>query len=141
MKIVAGYTRVSVLAQKYHGCSIDKQLKIIESYFKTHYNSSEYKLMIFKDDGFDGHNIDRPAFKKMCNLIKENKVSDVVFVKLDRLSRNTFDTQKLIKLFKQHKINMISILDNVDYLNDVTENGLSLVNSLEKFETIENIDG
>lgn len=91
---VAIYVRVSTNIQAEEGYSIDEQIDKLKAYCQI----KDWTVYdIYKDGGFSGGNIERPALER---LIKdgENKRFDTVLVyKLDRLSRSQKDTLYLIE--------------------------------------------
>ena len=79
------------------------------------------KLMLFNepyelyiDKGYSGKSINRPAFNKVLELIKKDKVKKLVTYRLDRLSRSIIDFSSLVKLFEEHDVTFISSSENID---------------------------
>lgn len=86
-------------------------------------------------DKSTGRNGDRPGYKKMMDLIDRGEVSQIVTWRLDRISRSVADLQGLLKKLKSHKVNLISLHENIDLK---TASGRLLVNilgSIAEFES------
>jgi DNA invertase Pin-like site-specific DNA recombinase len=56
--------------------------------------------------------MERPAFKKLLQDIREDKVDCVVVYKADRLSRRLFDFTQIVEVFDQHKVSFISVTES-----------------------------
>ena len=89
------------------------------------------------DDGYSGTNFDRPAIKKLMEVIVDEKVTAVIVKDLSRLGRNHIYVDFLLEeIFPKHKIRFISILDkfdsneNEDIMNDYTVLVRSLMNDI-----------
>ncbi len=52
--------------------------------------------------------IDLP-FKKMLRMAQLNEIDIVVCYKVDRIARNTLDFLKILELFKENNVELISI--------------------------------
>lgn len=52
--------------------------------------------LLFVDDGYSGGTLERPALKRLRELIQAGEVQCVVVFKLDRLSRSVVDTVNLV---------------------------------------------
>jgi len=123
MKRVAIYIRVSTTEQAEEGFSIPEQKERLINYCRVH---GWIIHDIYIDPGYSGENLDRPAIQK---LISEVENFDIVLVyKLDRLSRNTLNSLRLIEeIFKKNNITFISITENID---SSTPNGIMMLSFL-----------
>jgi len=130
-KVIA-YARVSTANQREEG-TISIQIEAIENYCKT----NNLKLIkIFKDDGVSGGLEDRPALSGMFDYLEENKVNSVVIWKLDRLARDLYIQEHLIKKLESINVKLISTkepdLDSSDPMRKAFRQFMGVVSELEK---------
>lgn len=123
-KIVALYVRVST------GYQVDKdslpfQKQELQSYC-THVLHLE-NTEIFEDAGKSGKNTNRPAFERMMNKIKADKVSHVLVYKIDRISRNLVDFSQMYDTFKYHRVTFISLNEQFDTSSAIGEAVLKII--------------
>ncbi|MBA3045221.1 MAG: recombinase family protein [Euryarchaeota archaeon] len=127
------YVRVSTLEQAENGWSIDGQISDIRNYC----DSKDYKVVrIFKDAGFSGGDMKRPALQKMIEHGSNKAFEVVILWKYDRLSRNNIDFPALLHYLKTHDIVVESVNeptpnDGSPY-NEFVVGILGLVSSLER---------
>jgi len=122
---VAVYARVST-DKKQQQESIPAQ---IESLKKWMFEKSEtdkasiYNLVgIYQDAGFSGSNFERESFIRMKEDIELGKVNMIVTRDLSRFSRNYITAgYYLEEYFKVKGIRFISVLDNVDTLEEIND--------------------
>ena len=127
---IAAYLRVSTDRQADKGYSLSEQEKRIKAYC----SSKDWNLVkIYKDPGFTGSNLERPALQ---NLIEEIDAYDIVLVnKLDRLSRSQKDTLYLIQdVFAPHGCSFVSIEESFDTTSAL---GIAMVGILSAFAQLE----
>lgn len=118
---VAGYCRVSHDEQKKFGYSISAQVETIEKW-ATDKGHKIVKMYI--DEGYSASNMHRPQLQEMLNNLQD--IDAIVFTRLDRLSRNVLEANKMLELLKQNGVDMIATSeDNVD---TTTANGIFLFN-------------
>lgn len=130
--LVGIYTRVSTLEQANEGYSLGEQEERLKSYCDARgWTVSK----VYKDGGFSGADMDRPALKKMIKDIKDRKIETVIVYKLDRLSRSQKDTLNLIEdVFIANDVNFISINENFD---TSTPFGKAMIGILSVFAQLE----
>ena len=118
---IGGYVRVSHEEQKKFGYSINAQIEEIENFCKL----KDYQLInLYIDEGYSASNMKRPQLQLMLQDLP--KLDAIVFTRLDRLSRNVFEANKMLDLFKRNNTDMIAIKEeNVD---TTTSNGMFLFN-------------
>lgn len=104
---IAIYTRKSVF--KENSESIDTQIELSKKYFQE-----PHQFEIFIDEGFSGGNTNRPAFKKMMNMIKMGKFDIVSTYKIDRISRNIVDFVGIYEELKENNVKLVSITEGFD---------------------------
>ena len=118
---IGGYVRVSHEEQKKFGYSIKAQIEEIENWCKKNKHQL-YKLYI--DEGFSASTMKRPQLQAM--LTDLDKLDAIVFTRLDRLSRNVFEANTMLNMFKKSDTDMIALCEeNVDTR---TSNGMFLFN-------------
>ena len=107
------YTRVStdIQAEKEFS-SCEAQEEKIKAFIKSQNNWKVFK--VYSDPGFTGANLNRPAFTKMLDDIKQNKINLVISYKIDRLTRSPKDFYQLIELFEKHGVDFISVTERFD---------------------------
>ncbi|WP_338040045.1 recombinase family protein [Liquorilactobacillus ghanensis] len=109
---VACYVRVSTIDQAEEGYSIGQQIDRLKKFCEAK-DYSIYK--VYKDPGFSGSNLERPAMQQLINDCQNNKFEAVLVYKLDRLSRSQKDTLHLIEdVFNANEIAFVSLNENFD---------------------------
>jgi site-specific DNA recombinase len=66
-------------------------------------------VSIFRDEGWSGKNLERPAMREMLALVESGQIANVVVWKWDRLTRDTGDGSLLTKLFVEHGVKLFSV--------------------------------
>jgi len=104
---IAIYSRKSKFTGK--GESIENQVEICKSRIKSQYpDINESDILIFEDEGFSGGNINRPKFKEMMGLVKDNKIKVIYSYRLDRISRSVVDFANMYEVLTEHNVAYIS---------------------------------
>ena len=130
---LAGYCRVSTDNQKDEG-TIDLQENALVEFA----NTNNIKLIrIFKDEGVSGSLEDRPGLAELFNFLEINKEIDGVLIfKLDRLARDLYLQEHLIKKLEQLNKKLISTkekdLDSGDPMRKAFRQFMGIVAELEK---------
>lgn len=104
---IIGYVRVSTTNQ-----SVDLQKYQIKEFAKL----KDFNIVNIYSDQASGKNTDRPGFAEMMRYLELNPfpVDAVMICKLDRIGRSLQDILRIFSWLKDHKIDLISIMDNVD---------------------------
>jgi len=131
-KLVIGYSRVSTEEQAGEGQSLEIQDRKIRQYCEfTDLTLSE----IITDAGISGKTIDkRPGVKKLMDLVRADRVSDVIILKIDRLGRNTIDLLTMAEEFQQHGVTFHSINERIDTNSPMGKFFLRLLAIFAEFE-------
>lgn len=110
-RLVALYLRVSTSNQAEEGESLDEQVQKLKKYcsYKGWKNYT-----IYREEGFSGKDLKRPAFQQMMSDIQRSKINTVIVKKIDRLSRSIIDFENIYKLFDQTGVDLISLQENFD---------------------------
>ena len=105
----------------YGRCSTSKQQNSIETQMDlvSNYCSTNDMVLdkIIIDDGVSGKTQNRDGIKELMDLVKQNKVKNVVVLSLSRFGRSFIDNYKSIEIMKKHNTNFISLKENLN-LND-----------------------
>lgn len=118
---IGGYARVSHEEQKKFGFSIKAQIEEIENWCKE----NDHNLIdIYVDEGYSASNMKRPNLQRMIEDLP--KLDAIVFTRIDRLSRNVFEANKMLELFKTNKTDMIAIKE--EHIDTTTSNGMLMFN-------------
>jgi len=132
---LVGYCRVSTSNQKEEGT-----IEIQEKSLKQYANKNNYELIeIFKDEGISGSNEleNRPGLAGLFNYIEDDKdIEGVLIFKLDRLARDLYIQEHLIRKLEEFKKELISIkepnLDSKDPMRKAFRQFMGIVSELEK---------
>lgn len=107
MKKAVAYARFSSDMQREE--SIDAQIRAIKEYCQK--NNIEL-IRFYSDEGISGTTDNRPQFQEMIKNITD--IDYVVVHKLDRFSRNRYDSAVYKRKLKQKGIKVLSVLENLD---------------------------
>jgi len=130
---LVGYCRVSTENQKEEG-TIELQERAIKDYADT----NGYELVkIFNDEGVSGGLEYRPALTELFDYVEQYKnIHAVLIYKLDRLARDLYIQEHLIKKLEQLNIDLISTkepnLDSHDPMRKAFRQFMGIVAELEK---------
>ena len=102
------YARVST---KDKGQNIETQLLPMREYCQR----NNYEIIEeYLDAGISGVKKSRPAFNKMLEDIRDERINCVLVYKLDRIGRSLSHLLKLFEEFKSKKIEFISLTQNIN---------------------------
>ncbi|MBD2364952.1 recombinase family protein [Anabaena minutissima FACHB-250] len=125
MKIIVGYARVSSREQAVDSHALEQQTARLKAAGATE---------IFIDIE-SGSNDNRPALKKLMNLVEFRQVNEVIITRIDRKARSLVKLRECIDIYQKAGVNL-RILDQQIDLN--TSHGKLMVNvlgSLAEWET------
>lgn len=106
---VVAYARFSSDNQREE--SIDAQLRAIRSYC----NQKDYVLLdTYVDEARSATTDDRPSFQRMVRDAAAGNFSAVIVHKLDRFSRNRYDSAIYKKQLRDHGVRVESVLEHLD---------------------------
>ena len=88
----------------------------------------------YDDGGYTGGNLERPALQKLLAQIEAGGIDCVVVYKVDRLSRSLLDFARLMGIFEQHGVSLVSVTQP---LNTTTSLGRLTLNVLLSFAQFE----
>jgi len=105
------YVRVSTEEQRDYGYSIDGQIRELKDYCKR----KNYDVVdIYNDAGFSGKNMNRPNLERLLSDIKKGLIDVIVAVKVDRLTRDGYDGQWLLKECNKYDVILDLLYDHYD---------------------------
>ena len=105
------YVRVSTINQAEDGESLDEQVQTLKSYCA--YRKWQ-DCTVYREEGFSGKDLKRPAFQQMLADIRKGKINTVIVKKIDRLSRSIIDFENVYKSFQDLGVDLISTQENFD---------------------------
>jgi|SRR3989344_2159784 len=132
-KKLVGYCRVSTDNQKDEGT-----IEIQEIALKEYCDRNGYQMVeVFKDNGVSGGLEDRPALVEMFSYLESNnEVEGVLIFKLDRLARDLYIQEHLIKKLEILKKSILSVkepsLESSDPMRKAFRQFMGIVAELEK---------
>lgn len=106
MRENAVYARQSV--EKKNSLSISGQIELCRR------SAGGEALKEYKDSGYSGKNTDRPAFKRLINDIKAEKIGTLYVYRLDRFSRSVADFGQLWEILRAHGVEFVSVNESFD---------------------------
>jgi site-specific DNA recombinase len=128
----AGYIRVSTDEQASEGQSLDNQSARIRAFAE----SQGWDLItIYREEGFSGKVIDRPAMNNLLEDINSGKIDIVLVYKVDRLTRKQKDLWHLLEdVFEPHGVGFKSVIEPFD---TTTAQGKAFLGMLAVFAQLE----
>lgn len=132
------YTRKSTdegLEKDYN--SLDSQYDFCRNYFDT-IKEDNFELITesYDDGGYSGGTINRPALQRLLNDISAGLVNCVLIYRVDRLTRCTSDFYQLAAIFKEFKVDFISVKEK-DMFNTTSAMGRLLLQMFLMFAQFE----
>lgn len=128
-----GYVRVSTEEQATHGLSLDVQERKIKAWCEA----KDWKLIkIFRDGGYSGKSLKRPAVEEMLATIQDSgEIDAVVVFKLDRFTRSLRDLLNIIYgEFEKHNIVFSSVMESFDTGTSSGRMMLAILGASSQFE-------
>ncbi len=89
---------------------------------------------LYEDKGVSGSHLERPGLQKLLADVCDRRVDVVVVHRLDRLTRHLGDLQKLMELFEQHGVALVSVTQSLDTTDLHGRLALNLLTSFAQFE-------
>ena len=124
---VAVYYRISKRAK--HGVRMQKRT------CRSYCARNKFKIVKeYVDLGFSGTNKKRPALKELIEDLNRGKTKSLLVYKLDRLSRDFSQLNRLLDFFKEKDITLISATQNIDESTPEGRFMLRILMGLAEFE-------
>lgn len=132
---VAIYCRQSVADETSDFGSLQAQREAVESYVRSQRGEGWVALPDQYDDGgFSGSNTARPAFQRLLADVQAGRADIVAVYKLDRLSRSLPDFVGLMRTFREHGVEFVSVTQQFTTTNPVGRMTLNLLATFAEFE-------
>lgn len=125
--MVAVYVRQSI--DKKDSVSIENQ--IAKCMIEVEENDD---FKVYKDKGFSGKNINRPAFTELMKDVKCGNISKIVVYRLDRFSRSIADFGAVWKILSKFNVEFVSINEKFDTGSPI---GVAMLNIIMVFAQLE----
>ncbi|MGD1904773.1 MAG: recombinase family protein [Leptolyngbyaceae cyanobacterium] len=114
---IIGYARVSSREQAHDSQALDQQRERVLT-------AGAADVL---EDVLSGRDSDRPSFNRLMEMVQNGEVDEVVFTRIDRLTRSLADLTQCIRIFQESGVNL-RILDQD--LNLSTPTGKLMANLL-----------
>ena len=115
--------------------SLDAQREACEAFIKSQKHEGWTLIETAYDDGgYSGGTIKRPAFLRLLDDIRADKVDIVVVYKIDRLTRSLMDFSKIVEVFDAHNTSFVSITQQFNTTTSMGRLTLNMLLSFAQFE-------
>jgi len=88
----------------------------------------------YDDGGYTGGTLERPALQKLLTDLQAGKIECVVIYKVDRLSRSLLDFARLMEIFEQHGVSLVSVTQPLNTTSSLGRLTLNILLSFAQFE-------
>ncbi|HSJ58824.1 MAG TPA: recombinase family protein [Anaerolineae bacterium] len=105
------YRRVSTLEQEEEGHSLDEQLERAKRYVKN----QGWVLVEVYTDVYSGKSGKRRALRKLEKAVLAGEVDVVVIDRIDRLYRNLAGLLRLVSLFQENEVALVSVSEQIGF--------------------------
>ncbi|RAP76789.1 recombinase family protein [Paenibacillus montanisoli] len=110
----AVYARVSTGMQAIEGTSLDGQVELCMKKAREH-NVALSAIKVYKEEGFSGEDMDRPAMNRLRQDIGAGLISQVVITHPDRLSRDLTDKLFICRELESRNVELLFV--DTEYKN------------------------
>ena len=115
--------------------SLDAQREACEAYIKSQAHEGWRAIPDHYDDGgLSGASLDRPALQALLADIRAGKIDIVVVYKVDRLTRAFGDFAKLVEVFDEHSVSLVSVTQSFNTTSSMGRLTLNMLLSFAQFE-------
>ena len=111
---IVGYGRESTREQAEDGFNLDEQERRINEYVALYYAEEEVEYSLIREEGASARSLKRPKMNEVLDKIRNDEVDVLIVHNLDRLTRNLVDMQKLLELFEEKHVQLVSLKEHVD---------------------------
>lgn len=108
------YARVSTREQAEQGFNLREQVRTVKSYISVFQSDYSNEIEVYVDDGYSAKNLNRKEMNRLIKDIKNGEIAKVVIHNLDRLTRRVKDLIRIIELFDEHDVELVSIKEKVE---------------------------
>jgi len=104
-------------------------IKIQEEMIRRFAEENNYiNISIYADNGFNGLNFNRPAFKRLNDDISAGLIETVIVKDISRLSRNYIDVFNWVDNIRDKGVSFISMLDDFTALTKINNSLIQAFN-------------
>lgn len=129
------YLRVSKEERATQSVSLEAQEQRLRHYCASRGDGDEWHVgKVYRDDGFSGKTLERPAFQQLMEDAKARKFEVVLAHKLDRFTRSVRDLGTLLEFFTKRRVALISLSESFDATTAVGRLTLNLLGSIAQWE-------
>lgn len=107
----AVYTRLSRVMQNVPSYSLEFQPDRAEQYARE---KGAKVILTYQDGDLSGKNSHRPDLQRLIRDVKSGRVRVVVVHRLDRLYRNLESLLRIVRLFRKHRVRLMSVEEQID---------------------------
>lgn len=122
--LVAGYARVSTIEQTKES-SLEQQIDRLQ----------RAGAEIIYTDTKSGRTSNREQFKEMLKVVQENRISEIIITRVDRLSRSLQDLLKTVELLEKHNVKLRVLDSPVDTTTAFGRMSLNQISAIAQFES------
>jgi len=110
----------------------DDIIRIQESMIRRFAEENDYiNISVYADNGFNGLNFNRPAFKRLNDDISAGLIETVIVKDISRLSRNYIDVLDWVDNIRDKGVSFISVLDDFTTLTKINNMVLQAFNDYQ----------
>ena len=115
--------------------SLEAQRDACEAYIQSQSHEG-WKIVpeMLDDGGYSGGNTDRPALRRLMDLVSAGEIDVIVIYKIDRLTRSLTDFARMAETFDKHNVSFVSVTQQ---FNTTTSMGRLMLNVLLSFAQFE----
>src|SRR5712691_8661215 len=115
--------------------SLDAQRESAEAYISSQRHMGWTVLeRRYEDGGYTGANMERPALRALMEDIESGQVDCVVVYKVDRRSRSLLDFARLIGIFEERGVSLVSVTQQLNTTDSLGRLTLNILLSFAQFE-------
>lgn len=112
-------------ANKIESNSIANQRKAIQTFLENHPEWKNEIVEEYIDDGFTGTNMERPAFQRMMQDVRNNQIKIIIVKDFSRFARDYIEAGDYIeRIFPFMGVRFIAINDYYDSESTIQDNGM-----------------
>jgi site-specific DNA recombinase len=125
------YTRVSTEEQSKEGVSLAHQVE--KCRLQAQLGDMEV-VKVIEDAGKSAKTLNRPGIKEVLEMVRKKEIQAIVIYKLDRLTRNVSDLNRLIEAFTKQGVSLVSIKDSLDTQSAAGRMVINLLGTISQWE-------
>ena len=115
--------------------SLDAQRESAEAYISSQRHMGWTALeRRYEDGGYTGANMERPALRALMEDVESGQVDCIVVDKVDRLSRSLLDFARLIGIFEERGVSLVSVTQQLNTTDSLGRLTLNILLSFAQFE-------